>query len=104
MDIATHQGDGYVAVNGVAECQQISKKFMVALLDIPRQTEGSMHAVSCLECEPNQCRRAAFCATLPAWAGLEKTVNDYLSSVTLRDLMDQAAAEPEEIPGGACVE
>ena len=76
----------------------------ITLLDILRLTEGSLHAVSCLECEPNQCPRASFCPTLPAWAGLEKAVNDYLSSVTLRSLMDHAAPQPEEVTDSACGE
>lgn len=49
-----------------------------------------MHAVTCLEDGINTCERCENCETLPAWIGLEKVVNTYLSSVTLQQLADQA--------------
>ncbi len=74
----------------------------VTLLEILRLTEGSLHAVACLECDPNTCKRAPFCVTLPAWAGLEKAVHDYLNSVTLRQLIDQAGPQPENLQDYPC--
>lgn len=128
LDIATHQGDGYVAMKDIAARQQISKKYLetftaqlaaadilgirrgktggyrllrdpedIALLDVIRAAEGSLHAVACLECEPNRCSRAGFCMSLPAWKGLEEVVTDYLRSVSLQQLIDQAAPQPENI-------
>ncbi|MDO5143189.1 MAG: Rrf2 family transcriptional regulator [bacterium] len=133
LDIAIHQGDGYVSMKEVAERQRISKKYMetftaqlaaagilgirrgknggyrllmepsmVTLYDIVHAAEGPVHAVACLECEPNRCARAGFCMTLPAWAGLEKVVWDYMRSVTLQQLIDQAAAQPENIGDYPC--
>ena len=55
--------------------------------EILRLTEGGLAPVACLSCEAPACSRAADCRTLPLWAGLEKTVNDYLDRVTLADLM-----------------
>lgn len=69
----------------------------ITVLDILRETEGPMHAVACLECEPNRCERAEFCPTLSVWAGLEKAVYDYLSSVTLQDLIDKAKPQPDTL-------
>lgn len=57
--------------------------------DILRVTEGNLAPVSCLECSPNTCPRAATCITLPVWEGLHKVVNDYLDSVTLADLLER---------------
>ena len=74
----------------------------ITLMDVLRLTEGSMHAVACLECHPNTCKRAAFCVTLPAWAGLEKAVNDYLTSVTLQQLIDLAGPQPENLQDFPC--
>lgn len=74
----------------------------ITLMDVLRLTEGSLHAVACLECNPNTCKRAAFCVTLPAWAGLEKAVDDYLTSVTLQQLIDQAMPQPENIQDYPC--
>ena len=64
-------------------------KYTVA--EILRLTEGNLAPVACLEDETNQCDRAAFCKTLPMWKELDKIINDYLSSVTLQDMMEQSA-------------
>ena len=40
--------------------------------------------------------------TLPAWAGLEKAVQDDLRSVPLQQLIDQAAEQPENIGDYPC--
>ena len=134
VDIAMHQGDGYVPMKDVAARQQISKKYMEAftaplasagILGIRRGktggyrllvppgevtlwrivclTEGTPHAVSCLERPVNECSRCGFCITLPAWEGLERVVREYLESVTLQQLIDQAKPQPpcaDEFPCG----
>ncbi len=51
-------------------------------------TETSMAPVSCLEKDAPACSRADECRTLPVWAKLNQMINDYLDSVTLKDLMD----------------
>ena len=133
LDIAIHQGDGYVPMKNIAARQQISKKYLetftaqlasadilgirrgktggyrllrdpadIVLLDVIRATEGPLHAVACLECEPNRCSRAGFCMSLPAWKGLEDVVTDYLRTVTLQQLLDQAVPQPENIEDYPC--
>lgn len=56
--------------------------------DVLRATEGGVSPVPCLEQKPNTCSRSEDCATLFLWEGLEKTVNDYLDGITLRDILD----------------
>ena len=133
LDIAMHQGNGYVPMKDVALRQQISKKYMetftahlssagilgikrgkdggyrlltppseVTLLDILQNVEDSMNAVACLECQPNRCARAPFCISLPAWEGLDSVVQQYLSSVTLQQLIDQAKPQPENSSDYSC--
>ena len=60
--------------------------------EILRLTEGTLAPVSCLECSPNKCDRAAACRTLPMWEKLDGLINGYLDSVTLADLLE----EPEK--------
>ena len=48
--------------------------------------ENSLAPVSCLECDQNQCARAADCKTLPMWEKLYKMVDDYFEGITLADL------------------
>ncbi len=60
--------------------------------EILRVTEGNLCPVSCLQYPVNECPRASECLTLPVWEGLYKAINDYLDSVTLLDIIDQANA------------
>lgn len=59
------------------------------LAEILRISEGSLTPVACKECEDNACGRADKCLTLPVWQNLERMINDYLSSVTLADLLEK---------------
>lgn len=61
---------------------------------ILRLTEGSLAPVACLECGAAPCDRADRCRTLPVWTELDRIVNAYLDSVTLRDLL-QTGELPE---------
>ena len=132
LDLALHQGDGYVAMKEIAARQQVSKKYLeaftaplaaagilsvrrgkaggyrlgrapseITLWDVLSAVEGPVRAVACLEQDPNSCPRSAFCPTLPAWAGLDRVVRDYLTSVTLARLLDEAGPRPQD-PRGVC--
>lgn len=57
--------------------------------DILRITEGSLAPVACLEHDAVECARAADCATLDFWKGLYETVNRYVDSVTLEELVNR---------------
>ncbi len=50
--------------------------------------EGSMAPVSCLEEAPNSCERCHECKTLRVWTGLQKLIADYLSGITLKDVIE----------------
>ncbi len=52
-------------------------------------TEGSLAPVACLGDECANCEHAVDCATMDLWSGLEKVINDYLSGVTLGDLLQR---------------
>lgn len=55
--------------------------------EILRLTEGDLAPVACLSCNSEPCARAGECRTLPMWTKLNSLVNDFLSGVTLADLM-----------------
>ncbi len=67
----------------------------ITLQDVLSLTEGSMHAVACLDHSPNLCERCFNCPTLPAWVGLEAVVEQYLSSVTLAALLEQSLRQAD---------
>ena len=56
--------------------------------EILRLTEGSLAPVACLEQPENLCPRSASCATLFVWQGLYRTIEEYLDSITLQDILD----------------
>lgn len=120
LDLAEHQGNGYVPMKDVAQRQSISLKYLekilpvlakndiitgvqgkgggyrlsrkpeaYALSEILKLTEGSLAPVSCLECGSTPCERAANCKTLPVWMGLERVIDEYLSGITLADLLKE---------------
>lgn len=49
--------------------------------------EGSLHPVACLDEAPNRCERCNGCETLYIWEGLDRVIRDYLSSMTLADVI-----------------
>ena len=66
--------------------------------DILEITEGSMHPVACLDEEHNSCERCNGCETLYIWTELDNRIKEYLSSLTIQDVLDtitkhQKAAE-----------
>ncbi len=56
--------------------------------EILKTAEGSLAPIACLENTPNQCERCGECMTLSFWEGLQKTVDEYVESVTLADLLE----------------
>lgn len=57
--------------------------------EIIKLTEGSLAPVACLDSAENCCQRSNECLTLPLWVNLEKLIDQYLSSVTLEDILNK---------------
>ena len=51
-------------------------------------TEGTLSPVTCITQEGVHCDKAATCSTLPLWAGLDQTIENYLSEITLEDILE----------------
>ena len=71
-----------------------------SILEILDATEGSLVPVSCLAGDPGCCPRVGSCVTLPMWQGLDHVIKEYLSGITLEQLVQQAAERgitPEKI-------
>ena len=58
--------------------------------EILRLVEGPLAPVSCLKSSDVTCEKSTFCKTLPMWAKLDDIINDYLDSVTLASLLENA--------------
>ena len=117
VDLAEHSADGFIPLKMIAARQNISEKYLENIIkllvkaklltgvrgkgggyrltrqpeqytidEILRLTEGTLAPVSCI-CNHIPCPRADRCKTLPMWRQLDKKIGDYLSEVTLADLM-----------------
>lgn len=64
-------------------------------------TEGSLAPVECIKNNDISCERAANCMTLPLWVGLDRAIDEYLSKVTLEDVIN---GDRKKMLGNWCVE
>lgn len=60
---------------------------------ILRLIEGNLSSVSCLENNPNKCRRCNQCVTIDVWQQINDAVNDVIDHITLKDLLDKQRAK-----------
>lgn len=72
---------------GYQLARKASEYTMKEILDV---TEGELVPVACLEEHAQACPRAEGCVTLPLWQGLNQIIRDYLSGITLEQLLRQA--------------
>lgn len=64
-----------------------SKDYTVG--DILRVTEGNLSPVACLEYDTNKCSNYEKCSTVDFWIGLYQSIQKYVDSVTLEDLVSK---------------
>ena len=55
--------------------------------EILRCTEKDMAPVSCLAKDAPKCERKKKCRTIDFWVGMDKVINEYIDSKTLKDLI-----------------
>ena len=63
----------------------------ITVADVLHSAEGSLAAVACLELDAQGnavCERASHCLTLPLWRKLDTIMDDFLSGVTVQDVLD----------------
>ena len=108
VDLARLGGDGYVSMkylesiisilnkggmlnslrgkNGGYKLARDPKDYNIS--EILLLTEGTLAPVNCIMQDGVQCDKAATCSTLPLWAGLDKAIENYLSAITLEDIIE----------------
>ena len=125
VDLAEHQDEGFVPLKEIAQRQEISEKYLEAVLKVlvrgrilrgkgggyklgkpPEQykvgtilrlTEGELAPVACLESHALPCSRAAQCRTLPMWEKFDQVVTEFFDGYTIADLMRSADGENNDI-------
>lgn len=80
-----HQG-GYRLVGKPAD---------YTVLEVLQAMEGSLAPVACLDQGDNLCSRRGECLTLPLWEGLDAVISNYLSGITLQDVLDGKVGAPQ---------
>ena len=61
--------------------------------EILRVTEGGFAPVACLEGGENTCSKRSSCSTITMWEGLYKVIEEYLSGITIADLLKEKDAK-----------
>lgn len=65
----------------------------ITVLDVLAVTEGTLAPVSCLACKDDfDCSQPHICIEIGVWKGLDKLIKDYLSGITLQDILNQASS------------
>lgn len=117
IDLALNDNGNFISLKDIATRQEISNKYLeqiIALLnkagflktargnnggyklakkpeeyivgDILRATEGDLAPIYCLT-EEGECIKKDTCRTFSFWKGLDDTINEYVDSKTLADLL-----------------
>ena len=89
IDIAEHQHDGYIPLKEIAARQEISEKYLEAIVKslVKERYLTGLRGKSG-GYRPVECRRMAECRTLPMWRKLNTMINDYFDGITLADLVN----------------
>ena len=59
----------------------------ITIGEILRCSEGTLVPVACPVLDGGDCEREGDCQTLPLWQALDRRIDDYLNSVSLKDLV-----------------
>ncbi|MDD5126794.1 MAG: Rrf2 family transcriptional regulator [Dehalococcoidales bacterium] len=60
----------------------------ISLAEIIRLLEGSLTPVECID-KPDNCPRAAACATRDVWSEMQQIIQNFLEGITLRDMAER---------------
>jgi Rrf2 family protein len=119
LDVALHQEEGPVSLRDVSRRQAISQKYLwqvisplkaagllsatrgsrggyvlarsleeISIRDIVNILEGPVSVVACVR-DPKTCDRSVSCTAREAWVEIENKLNDVMSGITLKDLIQR---------------
>ena len=103
IDLAEHQGEGFVSLKDIAARQGISKKYLEQIIPIlnrsnflqaNRGAQGGYRLAKAPSAYTVKdilelTEGSEFCVTLPLWKGLRDAIEKYLDGITLQDLLDR---------------
>ncbi|MCD8211583.1 MAG: Rrf2 family transcriptional regulator, partial [Oscillospiraceae bacterium] len=83
--VREHLLEGHRGKGGGYKLTREPKEYTV--YSVLKVTEDSLAPVACLDDHALACPRVDDCRTISLWQGLDKVIRDYLSGVTIADLM-----------------
>ena len=119
IDLAQHADEGAISLKAISERQSVSMKYLeaiasllnrgelirsvrgkeggyllarpaekISVAEIMAITEGSLTPVACNGLD-SSCDRAGLCLTFPVWQKLDALIENYLSGISIRDLIER---------------
>ena len=61
----------------------------ISVAEVMAITEGSLAPVACNGLKDASCDRAELCLSFPMWQKLDQLIEDYLSGISIQDLIDR---------------
>ena len=61
----------------------------ISVAEVMAITEGSLAPVACNGLKDASCDRAELCLSFPMWQKLDQLIEDYLSGISIQDLVDR---------------
>jgi Rrf2 family transcriptional regulator, cysteine metabolism repressor len=126
-ELALNYGKGLVYLKDISANQEISEKYLgqiiiplraagfvsssrgahggyslsrppakINLLDVVNTLEGSNCIVECIK-DPTVCNRTEKCPTRGIWEKLDRTICDYLRSVTIEDILKTGCEDSDAV-------
>ena len=90
LNLAERGGDKLVSLKEVSEAESVSKK---SLEQIGPKVGAAQRVKGVLACEDDfDCSQPHICIEIGVWKGLDKLIKDYLSGITLQDILNQASS------------
>ena len=103
LNLAEHGGDKLVSLKEVSEAESVSKKYLEQIVpnlvsaQLVKSVRGAAGGyrlarpasdITVLDVlsQPN------ICIEIDVWRGLDKLIKDYLSGITLQDILDKASS------------
>lgn len=61
----------------------------ISVAEVMAITEGSLAPVACNGLKDSSCDRAELCLSFPMWQKLDRLIENYLSGISIQDLIDR---------------
>jgi len=108
FDLAQHAGEGPISLKSIAERQDISEHYLEQLVSglrksgLVKSVRGAQggyvlgREATKIKVDPECCEKADFCVTRTIWEKVRDSISEVLDSITLDDMVQDAAKKENE--------